>query len=109
MAEVFTDIFNVSLLQAEIPTCFKKTTIISSGSDFHNHELLQEAGHGPHQLSLLTYLDPLQFAYRCNRSTVNAISLALHSSLEHLDNKETYIRLQLHLQHHYPLQTDLKI
>eukprot|EP00061_Rhincodon_typus_P007541 g29329.t1 len=28
LAEVFTDIFNLSLLQAEVPTCFKKTTII---------------------------------------------------------------------------------
>eukprot|EP00061_Rhincodon_typus_P011447 g36460.t1 len=36
-----------------------------------------------------------QFAYRCNRSTEDAISLALHSSLEHQDNKDTYIRLLL--------------
>eukprot|EP00061_Rhincodon_typus_P006992 g28214.t1 len=28
LAEVFTDIFNLSLLQAEVLTCFKKTTII---------------------------------------------------------------------------------
>eukprot|EP00061_Rhincodon_typus_P007143 g28516.t1 len=28
MAEVFTDIFNLSLPQAKVPTCFKKTTII---------------------------------------------------------------------------------
>eukprot|EP00061_Rhincodon_typus_P010409 g34672.t1 len=28
LAEVFIDIFNLSLLQAEVPTCFKKTTII---------------------------------------------------------------------------------
>eukprot|EP00061_Rhincodon_typus_P013601 g40074.t1 len=27
LQEVFTDIFNLSLLQAEVPTCFKKTTI----------------------------------------------------------------------------------
>eukprot|EP00061_Rhincodon_typus_P016415 g44617.t1 len=47
------------------------------------------------------------------RSTEEAISLALYLSLEHLVNKDTYIRLLLidysfHLQHHYPLQTDLK-
>eukprot|EP00061_Rhincodon_typus_P008828 g31785.t1 len=29
LAEVFTDIFNLSLLQAEVPTYFKKTTIIT--------------------------------------------------------------------------------
>eukprot|EP00061_Rhincodon_typus_P009646 g33302.t1 len=39
--------------------------------------------------------DPLQFAYRRNRSTEDAISRALHSSLEHLDKKDTYIRLLL--------------
>eukprot|EP00061_Rhincodon_typus_P007828 g29910.t1 len=56
-------------------------------SDFNNHE----ACHGPHQLQ--SRLDPLQFAYRHNRSTENATSLTLHSSLEHLDNKDTYVRL----------------
>eukprot|EP00061_Rhincodon_typus_P011876 g37222.t1 len=29
LGEVFTAIFNLALLQAEVPTCFKKTTIIS--------------------------------------------------------------------------------
>ena len=43
--------------------------------------------------SLLGYLDPRQFAYCRNRSTAYAISLALHSTLEHLDNKDTYVRL----------------
>ena len=43
--------------------------------------------------SLPDYLDPLQFAYRHNRSTADVISLALHSTLEHLDNKDTYVRL----------------
>ena len=43
--------------------------------------------------SLLDYLEPLQFAYRRNRSTADVISLALHSTLEHLDNKDTYVRL----------------
>eukprot|EP00061_Rhincodon_typus_P012173 g37742.t1 len=35
------------------------------------------------------------FAYRHNRPTEDAIPLALHSSLEHLDNKDTDIRLLL--------------
>eukprot|EP00061_Rhincodon_typus_P017863 g46764.t1 len=39
--------------------------------------------------SLPAYLDPLQF---CS-SPEDAISLALHSSLEHLDIKFTYVRL----------------
>eukprot|EP00061_Rhincodon_typus_P014797 g42090.t1 len=64
LVEVFTDSFNLSLLQAEVPTCFRKTTII---------------------LYLRKHM----------QSTADAISLALHSSLEHLDKKDTYVRLLL--------------
>eukprot|EP00061_Rhincodon_typus_P006595 g27409.t1 len=44
--------------------------------------------------SLPTCLDPLRFSYQ-HKSTEDAISLALQSSLEHLDNKDTHIRLLL--------------
>eukprot|EP00061_Rhincodon_typus_P010610 g35036.t1 len=45
--------------------------------------------------SLPTCLNPLQFAYRSNRSTEDAISLGLLSSLEHLHIKDTSVRLLL--------------
>ena len=35
-------------------------------------------------------LDPLQFAYHLNRSTDDAISIALHTALSHLDKRNTY-------------------
>ncbi|KAK1796834.1 hypothetical protein P4O66_000922 [Electrophorus voltai] len=38
-------------------------------------------------------LDPLQFAYRPNCSTDEAISTTLHLALTHLDKKGTYIRM----------------
>ncbi|KAM9511249.1 uncharacterized protein ACWYII_045792 [Salvelinus alpinus] len=38
-------------------------------------------------------LDPLQFAYRRNRSTDDAISIALHTALSHLDKRNTYVRM----------------
>ncbi|KAK3536544.1 hypothetical protein QTP86_013742, partial [Hemibagrus guttatus] len=38
-------------------------------------------------------LDPMQFAYRPNRSTDDAISTILHLSLTHLENKDTYIQM----------------
>ena len=38
-------------------------------------------------------LDPLQFAYRHNRSTDDAISVALHTALSHLDKRNTYVRM----------------
>ena len=38
-------------------------------------------------------LDPLQFAYRPNRSTDDAITIALHTALSHLDKRNTYVRM----------------
>ena len=38
-------------------------------------------------------LDPLRFAYRPNRSTVDAISTALHTALSHLVKRNTYVRM----------------
>ena len=38
-------------------------------------------------------LDPVQFAYRPNRSTDDAISIALHAALSHLDKRNTYARM----------------
>jgi hypothetical protein len=38
-------------------------------------------------------LDPLQFTYRPNRSTDDAISIALNTALSHLDKRNTYVRL----------------
>jgi hypothetical protein len=38
-------------------------------------------------------LDPLQFAYRPNRSTDDAISIALSTALSHLDKRNTYVRI----------------
>ncbi|KAI5615843.1 gastrula zinc finger protein XlCGF28.1-like [Silurus asotus] len=43
------------------------------------------------QLSPL--LDPMQFAYRPNHSTDNAIITTLHLVLTHLNNKDTYVRM----------------
>ncbi|XP_048414141.1 uncharacterized protein LOC125465079 isoform X2 [Stegostoma tigrinum] len=105
LAGVFADIFNLSLLQSEVPNCFKKTTIVSMPkenqasclNDYHPvaltslimkcFESLVKAHINP---SLPACLDPLQFTYCHNRSTADAISLALHSPLEHRDN---YVRL----------------
>ena len=38
-------------------------------------------------------LDPLQFAFHTNRSTDDAISIALHTALSHLDKRNTYVRM----------------
>ncbi len=38
-------------------------------------------------------LDPLQLAYRSNRSTDDATAFTLHTALSHLENKDTYVRM----------------
>jgi hypothetical protein len=42
---------------------------------------------------ILEILDTLQFEYRPNRSTDDAISIALHTALSHLDKRNTYVRM----------------
>ncbi len=108
LTDVFTDIFNISLSQAVVPTCFKATTIIpvpkkSSPSCFNDYHpvaltpilmkcferlVMQHIKSG-----LPPSLDPFQFAYRSNRSTDDAIATALRPALTHLDKKDTYVRL----------------
>ncbi|KAI4902346.1 hypothetical protein NFI96_004702, partial [Prochilodus magdalenae] len=108
LTDVFNDIFNISLSSATVPTCLKATTIIpvskkSSVSCLHDYRPI---GLTPiimkcferlvlrHIKTLLPpSLDPLQFAYRPNRSTDDAISTTLHLALTHLDNKDTYVRM----------------
>ncbi len=59
-------------------------------------------------------LDPLQFAYRSNRSTDDAISHILHSSLTHIDSSNgNYARLLFidyssAFEHHSPHQADFQ-
>ncbi len=108
LARVFTDIFNLSLSLSVVPACFKKSTIvpipkknkITCLNDCRPvaltpifskcfEKLVRE-----HICSVLpASLDPLQFAYRSNRSTDDAIAFTLHTALSHLENKNTYVRM----------------
>eukprot|EP00061_Rhincodon_typus_P009389 g32859.t1 len=107
---VFTDIFNLSLLQSKVPTCFKKTTINPMPKKNHavyiNDYLpvalksiimkcFESLVMAHVNCSFPDCFDSLQFAYWRNRSMADAISLALRSSLEHLDNRKTHVRLLL--------------
>ncbi len=107
-AEQLSDIFNTSLSQAVIPTCLKSTTIIpvpkkspvSCLNDYRPIALTPIIMKGFERLvmhniktSLPNTLDPLQFAYRPNPSTDDAISSTLHLALTHLENKDSYVRM----------------
>ncbi|KAK3519742.1 hypothetical protein QTP70_003917 [Hemibagrus guttatus] len=105
LADVFIDIFNIFLSSAVIPTCLKTTTIIpvpkkSPVSCLNDYRLValtpiimkcfERLVMRQIKDLLPLSLDPLQFAYRPNRSTDNAITTTLHLALTHLDNKDSY-------------------
>ncbi len=108
LAGVFTDIFNLSLSLSVVPSCFIKSTIvpipkknkITCLNDWRPVALTPIFSKCFEKLVrdyicsvLPASLDPLQFAYRSNRSTDNAIAFTLHTALSHLENKNTYVRM----------------
>ncbi len=101
LAGLFTSIFNESLATSVVPTSFKKSIIIpvpknnkpSCLNDYRPVALTSIVMKVFERLvkshissSIPVTLDPLQFAYRSNRSTDDAISHILHSSLTHIDS-----------------------
>ncbi|KAK3568303.1 hypothetical protein QTP86_003536 [Hemibagrus guttatus] len=106
LADVFTDIFNISLSSTVVPTCLKTTTIVpvprkSTVSCLNDHrpvaltpivmKCFKRLVMRHIKTQLPPSLDPLQFAYRPNCSMDDAITTTLHLSLTHLDNKDTYV------------------
>ncbi len=103
LAGLFTSIFNESLATSVVPTSFKKSVIIpvpknskpSCLNDYRPVALTSTVMKVFERLlkkhicsSIPATLDPLQFAYRPNRSTDDAISQVLHSFLTHIDSKK---------------------
>jgi hypothetical protein len=103
---VFTDIFNLSLSQSVAPTYFKMATIVPVPKKAKITELndycpialtsvimkcFERLVNDHITATLLATLDPLQFAYRPNRSTDDAIAITLHTALSHLDKNNTYV------------------
>ncbi len=109
LAGLFTSIFNESLATSVVPTSFKKSVIIpvpknnkpSCLNDYRPVALTSIVMKVFERLvkshicsSIPVTLDPLQFAYRPIRSTDDAISHILHSSLTHIDSSNgNYVRL----------------
>ncbi|KAM7379021.1 hypothetical protein PAMP_017842 [Pampus punctatissimus] len=105
---VMTNIFNMSLAQAAVPSCFKTTSIVpvpkhSTAASLNDYrpvaltpiimKCFERLVLAQLKSCLPPTLDPLQFAYRQNRSTEDAISTALHLALSHLDNNNSYVRM----------------
>ncbi|KAI5617232.1 gastrula zinc finger protein XlCGF28.1-like [Silurus asotus] len=108
IADVFTDIFNISLNSATVPSCLKTTTIIpvlkkSSVSCLNDYrpvaltpivmKCFERLVMRHIKTQLPPALDPMQFAFHPNRSMDDAISTTLHLALTHLDNKDSYVRM----------------
>ncbi|KAK3544979.1 hypothetical protein QTP86_031012, partial [Hemibagrus guttatus] len=112
LADVLTNIFNISLSSAIVSTCLKTTTTFhvpkkSTASCLNDYRPIaltpiimkwfERLVMRHIKTQLLPSLDPLQFAYRPNRSTDDAITTTLHLSLTHLycpsHNKDTYVRM----------------
>ncbi len=108
LASIFTQIFNRSLEQCEVPCCFKRSTIIpipkkpkiTGLNDYRPVALMSVVLKSLERL-VLAYLkditrpllDPLQFAYRANRSVDDAVNMGLHYILQHLDKPGNYARI----------------
>ncbi len=108
LAPIFTQIFNRSLELCEVPSCFKRSTIIPvpkkpqiTGLIDYRHVALTSVAMKSFERLVLAYLkastgpllDPLQFAYRANRSVDDAVNMGLHFILQHLDRPGTYVRI----------------
>ncbi len=105
LAALFTFIFNESLATTSFkkyvtipvpktskPSCLNDYRPVALTSIVMN--IFERLVKNPICSSIPDYLDPFQFAYRPNRSTGDAISHALHSSLTHIDRKNgNYVRL----------------
>ncbi len=108
LAPIFTKIFNRSLELCEVPSCFKRSTIIPipkkskiTGLNDYRPVVLTSVVMKSFEKLVLAHLkditrpllDPLQFAYRANRSVDDAVNMGLHYVLQHLDRPGTYLRI----------------
>ncbi len=66
--------------------------LLSHSTD-SNHQCFERLVMHNIKTSLPNTLDLLQFAYRPNRSTDDAISSTLHLALTHLENTDSYVRM----------------
>ena len=108
LACVLARIFNASLAQGVVPRCLKKAVIVPvpkksniGGLNDYRPVALTSIVMKCFERLVLQHLksclpddfDPMQFAYRANRSTDDAIATALHQTLSHLERPGTYARL----------------
>jgi hypothetical protein len=102
LAGVFTDIFNMSLIESVITTCFKQTTIVpvprsTKATCLYDYRpiALMSIAMKCFERRVMAHNNTIIPEYRTNRSTDDVISIALHTALSHLDKMNTYVRMVL--------------
>ena len=108
LAPVFTDLFNDSLELGKVPKCFKSAVIVPvpkkpkiSGLNDYRPVALTSVVMKVFERLVLQFLrlateslsDPMQFAYKANRSVEDAVSMTLHQITQHLETPKTYARI----------------
>ena len=108
LAPIFTRIFNWSLELCVVPSCLKRSTVIPvpkkpsiTGLNDYRPVALTSVVMKSFERLVLSHLkdiigpllDPLQFAYRANRSADDAVDMGLQYILHHLDYPGTYARI----------------
>ncbi len=108
LTPISTQIFNRSLELCEVSSCFKRSIIIPApkkpkmtGLNDYRPVALTSVVMKSFERLVLAYLkdttgpllDPLQFAYRANRSVDDAVNMGLYFILQHLDRPGTYMRI----------------
>ncbi len=106
LAPIVIKIFNRSLELCKVPSCFKRSTIIPipkkskiTGLNVYRPVALTSVVMKSFEKLVLAHLkditgpllDPLQFAYRANRSVDDAVNMGLHYVLQHLDRPGSYV------------------
>ncbi|KAK3544058.1 hypothetical protein QTP86_000868 [Hemibagrus guttatus] len=108
LSPVFTDIFNTSLETCHVSACFKTSAIVPvpkktkiTGLNDYRPVALTSVDMKSFERLVLSYLkditdpllDLLQFAYRANSSVDDAVNMAFHFILQHLDSPGSYARI----------------
>ncbi|XP_073426005.1 uncharacterized protein [Dendrobates tinctorius] len=108
LAPILTNIYNVSLKECVVPQCWKNSTIIPVPKKVGSSELndyrpvaLTSVAMKVFERIMMSHLikftqklwDPLQFAYKENRSANDTVNLALKYILDHTDERHSYVRI----------------
>lgn len=100
LSGIFTTIFNLSLLQAPVPSCLKSSLIIPIPKKSHADCLndfcpiaLTPTIMKFFERLVLHHIDAHQFAYRANRTSEDKKAIALHTALSHLEHQGSYVRM----------------